>query len=134
MKPIWNKIASVLALIIGAMAVFAGGKVLLGIDPGYFVIDWVPVYNFIMGLLSAFFTAVLLWKNHRFGLAAAGATLAGHSIVMLILQSVYRSTVAGESIKAMTIRIIAWVIILSLTYIQSRSTKTSLHKIRPEAS
>lgn len=30
-----SKIASILAFVIGAMAIFAGGKVLLGIPPGY---------------------------------------------------------------------------------------------------
>src|SRR5512133_2892410 len=88
MKGIWNKIAAVLALIIGAMAVFAGGKVLLGIDPGYYVIDWVPVYNFGMGVITVFFTAVLVWKNHRFALLAAGTTLAAHALVMIILWTV----------------------------------------------
>lgn len=125
MKRIWNKLASVLALAIGAMAIFAGGKVLLGVDPGYYVIDWVPVYNFSMGIISVFLTAALLWKNHRFALAAAGATLSVHSIVMILLQTVYRSLVAAESIQAMTIRIVVWVIILSLELIQLRSGKVS---------
>jgi hypothetical protein len=118
-----NKIASILALIIGAMAVFAGGKVLLGIDPGYYVIDWVPIYNFSMGLISVFFTAVLLWKNRPFALTAASATLMAHSIVMIVLQTVYRSSVSGESIQAMTIRIIVWITILALIIIQSRKVK-----------
>jgi hypothetical protein len=129
MKGIWNKIAAVLALIIGAMAVFAGGKVLLGIDPGYYVIDWVPIYNFGMGVITFFFTAVLLWKNHRFALPAAGVTLAAHSIVMTILQTMYRNAVAAESIQAMTIRMIVWVMILLLLFLQSRSKKDSQYRI-----
>ena len=36
----FNKIASALAFLIGAMAIFAGGQVLLGKDPGYHVINW----------------------------------------------------------------------------------------------
>lgn len=128
MKRIWNKIASILALVIGAMAIFAGGKVLLGIDPGYYVIDWVPVYNFSMGLISAFLTAVLLWKNHRFAFAAAGATLAAHTIIMVVLQTVYRVSVAGESIQAMTIRMIVWAMIVSLVFIQSRWGNVSHHR------
>ena len=46
MRTILTKAASILAFAIGAMAIFAGGKVLLGQDPGYYVIDWVPIYNF----------------------------------------------------------------------------------------
>ncbi|MBI3163511.1 MAG: hypothetical protein HYZ24_02430, partial [Chloroflexi bacterium] len=41
-----TKISSILAFIIGAMAVFAGGQVLLGNLPDYCVINWLPVYNF----------------------------------------------------------------------------------------
>ncbi len=40
MKTILTKIASILAFIIGGMAVFAGAQVLLGNDPGYYVINW----------------------------------------------------------------------------------------------
>jgi hypothetical protein len=129
MKRILNKLAAIMALIIGAMAVFAGGKVLLGIDPGYYVIDWVPVYNFSMGVITVFFTAVLLWKNHRFAWMAAGATLAAHALVMIVLQTMYRSAVAQESIQAMTIRIIVWVVILSLIFLQSRIRKGSHDRI-----
>jgi len=132
MKGILNKLAAVVALIIGAMAIFAGGKVLLGIDPGYYVIDWVPVYNFSMGIITAFITAILIWKNHRFAWMAAGATLAAHVIVMIVLQTVYRSSVAQESIQAMTIRIVVWVMILSLLFIQSRIVKTSYQRIESQ--
>ena len=127
MKGIMNKLAAVLALIIGVMAIFAGGKVLLGMDPGYYVIDCVPIYNFSMGLITAFITAILIWKNHRFAWMAAGATLTAHAIVMIVLQTVYRSAVAQESIQAMTIRIVIWVIILSLLFIQLRIGKTSIN-------
>ncbi len=132
MKGILSKTASALALIIGAMAIFAGGKVLLGIDPGYTVIGWLPIYNFGMGLITVFFTAVLLWKNHKFALTAASATLAIHAIVMVVLQIAYRNTVAEESIQAMTIRIIVWVMILSLLFIQSRIGKSSHPRIEPK--
>jgi hypothetical protein len=47
-----SKVAAGLAFIIGAMAIFAGGQVLLGRDPGYYVIGWLPIYNFVMGVLS----------------------------------------------------------------------------------
>lgn len=43
MKQLPNKFAAVLALVIGAMAGFAGGRVLLGILPDHYVIDWLPV-------------------------------------------------------------------------------------------
>ncbi len=38
-----NKIAPILALIIGVMAVLGGG-VMLGRDPGYSVVGWLPIW------------------------------------------------------------------------------------------
>lgn len=120
MKTILTKIASVLAFIIGAMAVFAGGQVLLGKDPGYFVINWLPVYNYTAGILTVFISAILIWVNSRFALAAAIGTFSVHALVMLILQTAYRSVVAPDSIMAMTIRMVVWGIVLVLIFVQRR--------------
>jgi hypothetical protein len=119
-KSLLNKIASVLALVIGAMAVFAGGRVLLGILPDYYVIDWLPVYNFIMGVVSIFFSFVVIWKNNKFAIPASIGTFGLHAIVMLILQTVYRQVVAPDSIVAMTVRLIIWAVIVLLLIVQQR--------------
>ncbi|MEW5938627.1 MAG: hypothetical protein AB1750_03100 [Chloroflexota bacterium] len=118
-----NKIAAVLALIIGAMAVFAGGQVLLGQLPDYYVINWLPVYNYTVGILTVFVTAILLWMNHRLAIPVAVATFGVHVLVMLILLTAYREVVAMDSVAAMTIRIFVWLIILALMFFQSRKTK-----------
>lgn len=115
-----NRIASVLALVIGLMAVFAGGKVLLGILPDYYVINWLPIYNFAMGLISIFFSAVMIWKNNRFAMPAAIGTIGLHAIIMLILQTAYREVVAPDSIVAMTVRLVIWVVIAGLLIIQKQ--------------
>ena len=117
-----NKISSIVALVIGAMAVFAGGKVLLGILPDYYVIGWLPIYNFVIGIVSLFFSAVVIWKNNRFAMPAAVGTLSLHAIVMLILQTVYRDVVAPDSIVAMTVRLIVWAVIVILLMIQHSKT------------
>lgn len=117
-----NKIAAVLAFVIGAMAVFAGGKVLLGNDPGYYVINWLPVYNYTVGILTVFVTAALIWGMHRLALPIAAATFGLHTLVMLVLQVAYRDVVAIDSVMAMTIRMIVWIIILALMYAQTRRT------------
>lgn len=114
MKNVWNRAAAVMAFVIGVMAIFAGGKVLIGQMPDYYVIDWVPVYNFIAGVITVLVSAVLIWKNSRLALPAALVTLFSHSLVMVILQTVYRQVVAQESIQAMTVRIAAWTLILGL--------------------
>jgi hypothetical protein len=47
-----NKIVSALAFIIGTMAIFAVGQLLTGKDPGYYVIDWLPLYDYTVGILK----------------------------------------------------------------------------------
>jgi hypothetical protein len=123
MKKYLSKIAAVLAAIIGAMAVFAGGKVLLGQTPDYYVINWLPLYNFSLGVISLLVTAVLIWKADRKALLAAWLTLGLHSIVMVILRSVYLDVVAPDSLRAMTIRIAAWAIIVTLLSIERWITR-----------
>jgi len=118
-----DKIASALAFIIGAMAVFAGGKVLLGTLPDYYVIDWLPTYNFIMGMVSIFFSSVVIWKNNKFAMPAAIGTFGIHAIVMLILQAAYREVVAPDSIVAMTVRLVIWAVIIVLLIVQQRKSK-----------
>jgi hypothetical protein len=130
MKIGWNKIASIVALVVGGMAVVAGGQVLLGRDPGYHVINWVPVYNYTAGILTVLVSSVLLWKGHRLSLGVAVATLGLHTLVMLFLQTTYRDVVAMESLRAMTIRVTAWLIILGLMLLQRRQLAAS----RPDRS
>lgn len=120
MKQNMYRIAAFLSLVIGAMAIFAGGQVLIGKVPDYYVIDWLPIYNFALGVLSVFVTAILLWKRSPYALPAAVATFSVHVLVMLILQLGYSDVVAQDSIMAMTIRISAWLIILALLFIGSR--------------
>ncbi len=115
-----NKFAAVLAWIIGALAIFAGGQVLLGKVMDYYVIDWVPVFNFGLGVVTFFITAFMIWKNHPYARSAAIATLGTHILVMLILQTIYKDVVATDSIVATTLRISVWVIILALLLIQKR--------------
>lgn len=120
MKQNMYRTAAFLSLVIGAMAIFAGGQVLIGKVPDYYVIDWLPIYNFTLGALSVFVTAILLWKRSPYALPAAIATFSAHVLVMLILQFGYSDVVAQDSIKAMTIRISAWLIILALLFIGSQ--------------
>jgi uncharacterized membrane protein len=121
MKNYISKAAAVLAAIIGGMAVFAGGQVFLGQMPDYYVINWLPVYNYSIGLITVLITAVAIWRQHRWALPAAFATLGLHGAVMLVLQAGYRQVVASDSLRAMTLRIAVWIVIVILVWIQSRS-------------
>jgi hypothetical protein len=123
MKTILSKIASILAFIIGGMAIFAGAQVLLGNDPGYYVINWLPIYNYTIGILTVSITAIFIFTNSRFALPSAIGTFSLHALIMLILLTAYRGIVAPDSIRAMTIRLIAWIIILGLMIVQWRKNK-----------
>ena len=118
-----NRIAAVLAFIIGAMAVFAGGQVLLGRDPGYYVIDWLPLYNYTIGILTVFVAAALIWTNSRLAMPVALAIFGAHAAVMIILLAAYRDVVAMDSIMAMAIRLTVWLIIIGLMVIARRKNK-----------
>ena len=123
MSSIYRKIAAAIAFAIGAMSIFAGGQVVLGKIMDYYVIDWLPIYNLIVGIISAFITAILIWKGNKFAMPAAIGTFVSHSAVMLVLQMAYRDVVAPDSIKATTVRMVLWAIILTLMAIQSRKDK-----------
>lgn len=120
MNALYRKIAAVVAFIIGAMAIFAGGQVVLGKVMDYYVIDWLPVYNLIAGLISSFLTAILIWKGSTFAMPAALGTFVSHSLVMLVLIVAYRGVVAPDSIKAMAVRMVAWIIVLVMMFTQER--------------
>ena len=122
MKTNLNKAASILAFIIGAMAVFAGGQVLIGKDPGYYVIDWLPLYNYTIGILTVFITAFLIWTKNKLALPAAVVTFVIHAIIMLILQTAYQKVVAMDSVVAMTIRLATWFVILTLMFLSLRKS------------
>ncbi len=119
-----RKTAAVIAFIIGAMAIFAGGQVvLLGKIMDYYVIDWLPIYNFIVGIFSVF-AAIIIWKGSKIVMPVAIAILASNVTVMLVLLTAYRDVVAQDSIMAMTVRIVAWIIIIVLVIIAARRDKS----------
>ena len=119
-----RKTASVLSFLIGMMAIFAGRQVIFFHKVmDYYVIDWLPVYNLILGLLTVFVTTILIWRGSRFSRVAAIATFLSHLAVMLTLQIFYKDVVAPDSIKAMVVRISVWVIILILITVQERKDK-----------
>ena len=102
------------------MAIFAGGQVMLGQIMDYYVIDWLPIYNLIAGLISTLITAILIWKGSKLAMPVSTGTFASHAVVMLVLKTAYSEVVAPDSIKAMTVRMVVWLIILTLMIVQAR--------------
>jgi hypothetical protein len=113
MNAFLTKLPSILAFLVGAMSIIAGGMVLRGWRPGYSILSWLPVYNFALGLLTLI-PAYLLWINNRFALTASITTFALHAIVLLLLLTTFRGQVATQSIGAMSFRVVIWIIVLAL--------------------
>jgi hypothetical protein len=117
-----NKIASILAFFIGAMSVFAGSKVLLGIDTkNYTVLNWLVAYNVLFGVISII-AAYLLWKKSLYSKKIVLFILLAHTTIALYL-NFFNENVASESIKAMIFRISIWIIISLLTLFTFNSKK-----------
>jgi len=113
---ILKKIAAVLALFIGVMSVFAGSKVLLGIDTkDYNTLTWLIIYNVIMGVVSLY-AAFLIWKSDYRANNIITIILVLHLLVLLYLNFISENA-AHESKMAMVFRTIIWLVI-TIIYIQ----------------
>ncbi len=110
------------AALFGVITLFAGGRVLLGADPGYEVFRPLLVYNTAMGL--AYLAAgVAVWRSVRAGRSAAGAIFALNLFVLVSILLVYRGggAVAVESLRAMTLRTVVWLVLFLAVWWLGRS-------------
>ena len=105
-------LAAAIASLFGIATLFAGGLVLLGSDPGYVVFRPLLIYNTIMGV--AYLAAgITIWRSIILGKYAAGTIFLLNILVLLSLILVYRSggAVAVDSLGAMTLRTVVWLIL-----------------------
>ena len=112
---ILHKIAAILALLIGIMSVISGSMVLLNYNiPNYNVLNWLVVYNVILGGICIV-AGILIWKNNKSTRKIILAILISHLLVFLYLYFLSQE-VALESIKAMGFRVSVWTVIFLLAY------------------
>ena len=105
-------LAAAIAGLFGVATLFAGGRVLLGSDPGYVVFRPLLIYNTIMGM--AYLAAgITLWRSLTLGKYAAGAVFLLNILVLLGIILVYRNggAVAVDSLRAMTLRTVMWLVL-----------------------
>ena len=108
------KIAAGIAFLIGIMSVISGSLVLLKyIIPNYTVLNWLVVYNVILGFISVI-AAILIWKNSKSIRKIILAILVLHLLVLVFL-SFFSQEAALESIKSMGFRVSIWIGIFLLT-------------------
>jgi hypothetical protein len=115
MNTLLAKLPSLLAFLVGAMSILAGGMVLRGWRPGWNLIAWLPVFNFAVGLLTLI-PAYYLWVNSLYALPASIVTFALNAIVLLLLLTSFRGQAAAQSIGAMSFRVMTWIAILALMW------------------
>lgn len=105
-------LAAAVAVLFGVATLFAGGRVLLGADPGYEVFRPLLVFNTAMG--AAYLVAgVTIWRSVSAGRYAAGAIFLLNLLVLLTILVVYASggAVAVDSLRAMTLRTVVWLVL-----------------------
>ncbi len=115
-----GRIVSVfLAALIGGLSLLAGSSVLLKITaPNYQVLEWLVIYNVVLGVASLF-VAFKLW--HQVDYRKPSAILMSHLLVLAILLIGFTDTVAPDSLQAMTFRVLIWSVILLITYVRNRN-------------
>ncbi len=102
-------LSAAIAVLFGIATLFAGGRVLLGADPGYVVFRPLLIYNTAMGI--AYLAAgVLLWRRINAGRYASGAIFGLNVLVLVSILVLYRTggAVAVDSLRAMSLRTIVW--------------------------
>ena len=105
-------ILAAVAVLFGAATLLAGGRVLLGSDPGYEVFRPLLIYNTAMGL--AYLAAgIAVWRSVNAGRNAAGAIFLLNLLVLVGILVTYRSggAVAVDSLRAMTLRTVVWLVL-----------------------
>jgi hypothetical protein len=116
------RIAAAVAALFGVATIVAGGRVLLGADPGYEVFRPLLVYNTAMGAvyLAAGFA---LWRNIRLGKNAAGAIFLLNLIVLAGILAMRQGggAVAVDSLRAMTFRTAVWLALFLLASLAARA-------------
>jgi hypothetical protein len=113
------------AALFGLVTIVAGIRVLAGSDPGYIVFRPLLIYNTVMGI--AYVAAgVIAWRSLDRGKYAAAAIFVLNFLVLAALGFFYAtgSTVAIESLRAMTFRTVVWfVMFLGLAWMGHRSRR-----------
>ena len=111
-----DRVAAILAIMLGLLSVREGGSVLLGLTtPAYNVLPWLVWYNVIMGVVSVV-AGVGMWKQRAWSISLSMNVLTLHGIVFLGLIGLkqYGHDVARISIFAMLFRTFTWIVIYSL--------------------
>lgn len=103
---------SVIAVVFGVATIFAGGRVLAGADPGYEVFRPLVVFNTLMGF-AYMATGILMWRSVERGRIAAFLIFVVNTFAWAVVILLYRLDlgVAVESVRAMALRTVVWLLL-----------------------
>ena len=106
-------ILALVATVFGLVTIIAGARVLFGFHPGYIVFWPLLVYNTSMGVVYVAAGAIA-WRNVERGKYAAVAIFVLNVLVSGTIGYLYMtgSSVAIESLRAMTFRTVVWLLLL----------------------
>ena len=124
-----QKALALLAVLFGAMTIFAGFRVLAGTNPGYVVFLPLLIYNTVMGFVYVGVGAIS-WRNLDLGKKGAFAIFVLNFIVLAAIYIGYTpgGEVAIDSLRAMTLRTVVWLAIFSgLWWLSRRKINTTHH-------
>ena len=113
-------IAALLASLLGGFSIAAGAMAMRGWNPGYSVLGWLPVYNFVMGIPTLLIPTILIWRGSPYAMTVAVVFCVIHAGVTALLLLAFQETVAIQSLLAMTFRVIVWLAILALLYFSNK--------------
>lgn len=107
-----QKVLAGVAMLFGALTIFAGTRVLGGADPGYIVFRPLLIYNTVMGFVYAGVGAIA-WRSLKQGRKGAAAIFLVNLLVLAAIAVLYQSgtAVAVESLRAMTLRTFVWLLL-----------------------
>ena len=110
-----RRVAAVVAVLFGLLTLAAGGRVLLGGDPGYLVFRPLVLFNTAMGAVDLG-AGVLIWRDVPAArrLAAAIALVNAAVLAGVLALHLGGGPVARESVGAMTFRTVVWAAIWSV--------------------
>jgi hypothetical protein len=111
-------------LLFGLLSVIAGGRVLLGSDPGYVAYTPLVIFNTLMGFAYVAAAVVILGSAERGRRAAGGIVLLNLVVFAHVLAGwTAGGPIAVDSVRAMAFRAAVWIgIFAALGSVVRRST------------
>ncbi len=107
-----QRVFALVAVVFGLVTIVAGSRVLAGTEPGYIVFRPLLFYNVVMGAVYIA-AGVAAWRSAAHGKYSAAAIFILNLLVLGAVGYLYASggAVAMESLRAMTLRTVVWLVL-----------------------